>query len=73
MTLAAPTFSTLGAPGESVAASAIAAVANAINTTGKYRGKQVYDTTNNRLMVASGSTAASAWFIADGSASVVPS
>ena len=73
VTLAAPTFSTLGAPGESVAASAIAAVANAINTTGKYRGKQVYDTTNNRLMVASGSTAASAWFIADGSASVVPS
>jgi hypothetical protein len=57
---------------QSVAASAIAAVANAINTTSKVTGKVVYDTTNNRLMVSSGSAAASPWYIADGSGSVVP-
>lgn len=51
----------------------IAAVGNAINTTGKYIGKAVYDTTNNRLMIASGTAAASPWYVADGSASVTPS
>lgn len=50
----------------------IAAVANAINTTGKAQGRLVYDTTNNRLMIASGSAAAAAWYVADGSASVTP-
>lgn len=57
---------------QSAAAASIAAVANAINTTNKVTGKVVFDTTNNRLMVSSGSAAASAWFIADGSGSVVP-
>jgi parallel beta-helix repeat protein len=51
----------------------IAAVGNAINTRGKYAGRSVYDTTNNRLMVASGSNANSAWYRADGGASVTPS
>jgi hypothetical protein len=50
----------------------IADIANAINTTKKYRGKLVYDTTNNRVMVASGSSAGAAWYICDGSASVTP-
>lgn len=54
-------------------AATIASVANALNTTGKYAGLSVYDTTNNRLMIASGSAAASPWYIADGSASVTPS
>ena len=58
---------------QSIAAASIAAVANAVNTTGKVTGKVVYDTTNNRLMVSSGSAAASPWYIADGSASVTPS
>jgi hypothetical protein len=58
---------------QSIAAASIAAAANAINTTGKVTGKVVYDTTNNRLMVSSGSAAASPWYIADGSASVTPS
>ena len=58
---------------QSIAAASIAAVANAINTTNKVTGKVVYDTTNNRLMVSSGSAAASPWYIADGSASVTPS
>lgn len=57
---------------QSLAAASIAAVGNAINTSGKVTGKVVYDTTNNRLMVSSGSAAASPWYIADGSGSVVP-
>lgn len=54
-------------------AASIAAVGNAINTTNKYAGRVVFDTTNTRLMVASGSAAAAAWYVADGSASVTPS
>jgi hypothetical protein len=51
----------------------IAAVANAVNTTGKVAGLMVYDTTNNRIMISSGSAAASLWYVADASASVTPS
>jgi hypothetical protein len=51
----------------------IAAVGNAVNTAQKAAGKMIWDSTNNRVMVASGSTAASAWYVADGSASVTPS
>lgn len=51
----------------------IAAVGNAINTVGKYTGKQVWDTTNNRMMRARGAFAASSWDVIDGSASVTPS
>jgi len=50
----------------------IAAVANAINTTGKAQGRLVLDTTNNRLMIARGSAAAAQWDVVDGSASVTP-
>lgn len=57
---------------QSVAATDLAAVANAINTTNKVAGKVVYDTTNFRLMVASGATNVSPWYVADGSASVTP-
>ena len=57
---------------QSVAATAIAAVGDAVNTANKVQGKVVYDTTNNRLMVASGSAAAAPWYVADGSASVTP-
>jgi hypothetical protein len=57
---------------QSATAASIAAVANAINTTSKAIGKVVFDTTNNRLMVASGTAAASPWYVADGSASVTP-
>ncbi len=51
----------------------IANVAHAINATGKTLGRLVVDTTNNRLMYASGSAAADPWYVADGSASVTPS
>lgn len=57
---------------QSASAASIAAIGNAINTTNKVTSKVVHDTTNNRLMISSGSAAASAWFIADGSGSVVP-
>jgi hypothetical protein len=58
---------------ETATAANIAAVANAINTTGKYVGKQVWDTTNNRMMRARGTAAADPWDVIDGSTSVTPS
>lgn len=51
----------------------IASAAAAVNTSGKYIGRSVFDTTNNRLMVASGSTPTSVWWRADGGLSVTPS
>jgi len=57
---------------QNLIATDIASIANAINTTDKVVGKIVYDTTNNRIMVASGTSAASPWYTADGSASVTP-
>lgn len=56
----------------SVPASSIAAAANAINTTGKFNGRTIWDSTNNRALRASGSTATSVWWVVDGSASVTP-
>lgn len=41
--------------------------------TGKRTGAMIYDSTNNRVMVASGGAATSAWYVVDGSASVTPS
>lgn len=58
---------------QSATAASIAAVGNAINTANKRLGKMVFDTTNNRLMIASGSTASSAWYSADGATTVTPS
>jgi hypothetical protein len=57
---------------QSIAAADIADIANTINTTNKAQGKVVYDTTNNRLMVADGSDAVDNWYVVDGSASVTP-
>jgi parallel beta-helix repeat protein len=53
-------------------AAAIAAAANSINTANKFAGKQVWDTTNNRMMRASGANATDAWHVVDGSATVTP-
>jgi hypothetical protein len=58
---------------KSESAANIAAIGNAINTTNKVAGRQVFDTTNNRIMIASGANANSLWYVADGSASVTPS
>ena len=57
---------------QTATAAVIAAIGNAINTTDKVAGKVVYDTTNNRLMIASAALPASPWYIADGSGSVTP-
>lgn len=57
---------------QTATAAAIAAIANAINTTDKVAGKVVYDTTNNRIMIASGAVNNSPWYVADGSAFVTP-
>jgi hypothetical protein len=67
------TWFPFGAPANVTAvAASIAAVGNAINTTGKFAGLIVRDTTNNRLMVARGSAAADPWDVVDGSATVTP-
>ena len=50
----------------------IASAAAAINTTGKFQGRQVYDTTNHRIMVADGVSPTSLWYRADGALSVTP-
>lgn len=59
-------------PAESATAANIAAVGNAINTARKVAGKTVWDSTNNRMMRASGSAAADPWHVIDGSATVTP-
>ena len=57
---------------QTATAAAIAAIADAINTANKVAGKVVYDTTNNRIMIASGAVNNSPWYVADGSAFVTP-
>lgn len=44
----------------------------AINTTEKFAGKLVRDTTNNKLYMARGPNATDPWDLVDGSASVTP-
>jgi hypothetical protein len=61
-----------GLGNNSETAANIASSSATINTQNKFQGKQVYDTTNNRIMVADGSGATSLWYVADGSASVTP-
>ena len=50
----------------------IASVSATVNTVGKYSGLFVWDTTNNRLLRASGSLAADTWIVVDGSVTVTP-
>ena len=57
---------------QTATAAAIADITNAINTANKVAGKVVYDTTNNRIMIASGAVNNSLWYVADGSAFVTP-
>lgn len=51
----------------------IAAIANAINTSGKAAGTIVFDTTNSKLKIATGADANSTWVDADGANAVTPS
>lgn len=50
----------------------IAAIANAVNTTGKAAGTVVFDTTNSKIKVATGANANSTWVDADGTNAVTP-
>lgn len=43
-----------------------------VNTTNKQAGKAVWDTTNNRLLVASGSDQIDPWQVFEPSTSIVP-
>jgi len=54
-------------------AAEIAAIANAVNTTGKAAGTIVFDTTNSKLKIATGANANSTWVDADGTNAVTPS
>jgi hypothetical protein len=58
---------------QSVTATNIASATSAINTTDKYEGLYIWDSTNNRLMRSSGSLVTSAWYVVDGSTSITPS
>jgi hypothetical protein len=57
----------------SYSGSAISSIGDNVNTTSKASGKMVWDASNYRVMVASGSGASDPWYIADGSGSVTPS
>lgn len=54
-------------------AAEIAAIGNAVNTTGKAAGTIVFDTTNSKIKVATGANANSTWVDADGTNAVTPS
>ena len=53
-------------------AAQIAAIANAVNTTGKAAGTIVFDTTNSKIKIATGANANSTWVDADGTNAVTP-
>ena len=57
---------------QSDTATNIASITSTINTVDKYAGLYIWDSTNNRLMRANGSLAASPWYVVDGSTSVTP-
>jgi len=56
----------------SATAAQIAAIGNAVNLVGKKVGTVVFDTTNNKIKVATGATAASTWVDAAGTNAVTP-
>jgi hypothetical protein len=53
-------------------AAQIAAIADAVNTTGKAAGTIVFDTTNSKLKIATGANANSTWVDAAGTNAVTP-
>lgn len=57
---------------EAFTAAQIADGNHTVNTVNKSAGRAVWDTTNNRVMVASGSSQIAPWYLADGSVSVTP-
>lgn len=59
-------------PNASRTATQIASASDTINTTGKFAGRIVLDTTNDRVMRATGSNATSAWKDLTGGNAVTP-
>ena len=57
---------------QALTAAEIADGNHAVNTENKEAGRAVWDTTNNRLMIASGTSQIAPWYIADGSLSITP-
>ena len=57
---------------ENVAAADLLDIGNAINTAGKAAGRMVWDTTNTKIKVATGSAAGDTWVDADGTNAVTP-
>jgi hypothetical protein len=55
-----------------VTATQLGAIGDAVNTAGKAAGTIVFETTNSRLMIATGANANSTWVRADGSNAVTP-
>lgn len=55
-----------------VTATQLGDIADPVNTAGKAAGTIVFETTNSRLMVATGANANSTWVRADGSNAVTP-
>ena len=55
------------------AATAIADIADAVNTANKAAGSMLFDTTNNKIKIATGADADSTWVDADGTNAVTPS
>lgn len=53
-------------------AAQIGDIGNAVNTTGKTLGKKIWNSTNDRVLEASGTTAASPWTAPNGSTSITP-
>ena len=64
---------TVGHTNRLVTATNIAAIGNSVNTADKVQGKQVWDSTNNKMKVATGSNTNSTWVDADGTNAVTPS
>ena len=53
-------------------AAQIGSAGDVVNTVGKFVGRLVVDTTNNRMLYASGTSATAIWYVVDGSASITP-
>lgn len=56
----------------SFTAAVIGNAAAAVNTVGKLAGVAVYDSTNSRVLVASGGSPTAEWKVVDGGAGIVP-
>ena len=57
---------------QSYTATQIADKTSVVNTTNKYDGLYIWDTTNHRLMRANVNLTTDVWWVVDGSTSVTP-